>query len=89
MNTFFDTLRNLGFQRGPKRLVGGIGGGIARKYGFSITNLLGTAGPETMIRDLENGLGPDAGDVALHFYTFGGMSATAEWIAQHGGRTSA
>lgn len=63
--------------------------GIARKYGFSITNLLGTAGPETMIRDLEAGLGPDAGDVALHFYTFGGMAATAEWIRQHGGPNSA
>ena len=56
---------------------------IARTYGFSLTNLLGTAGPERMIRDLDAGLGTDTGDVALHFYTFGGVPATARWIAQH------
>lgn len=57
--------------------------GIARKYGFSLTNLLGTAGPERLIRDLQEGLSPDSGEVKLHFYTFGGMKATAEWIAAH------
>jgi phage shock protein PspC (stress-responsive transcriptional regulator) len=31
MDKIFDFLRNLGFERGPKRLVGGIGGGLARK----------------------------------------------------------
>lgn len=36
MNTFFDTLRGLGFQRGPKRLVAGIGGGIAHTYGINV-----------------------------------------------------
>lgn len=56
---------------------------IARTYGFSLTNLLGTAGPERMIRDLDAGLGADTGDVTLHFYTFGGVLATARWIAQH------
>lgn len=54
--------------------------GIAKKYGFSITNLLGTAGPDKLITDLGNGLTPAHGDVKLHFYTFGGMKNTAEWI---------
>ena len=55
---------------------------IAKKYGFSMTNLLGKAGPETFIRELEAGLDPAKhGEVLLHFYTFGGFKSTAEWIA--------
>jgi methylenetetrahydrofolate reductase (NADPH) len=55
---------------------------IARKYGFSVTNLLGKAGPETFIRGLEEGLDPARhGEVLLHFYTFGGFKSTAEWIS--------
>jgi methylenetetrahydrofolate reductase (NADPH) len=55
---------------------------IAKKYGFSMTNLLGKAGPEHFIRDLEAGLDPAKhGEVGLHFYTFGGFKTTAEWIA--------
>ncbi|MGJ9426844.1 methylenetetrahydrofolate reductase [Nesterenkonia halotolerans] len=57
--------------------------GIARKYGFSMTNLLGTAGPERLIRDLQKGLTAESGDVKLHFYTFGGMETTADWIADY------
>lgn len=57
--------------------------GIAKKYGFSLTNLLGTAGPEKMISALDAGLTPAHGDVKLHFYTFGGMKTTAEWIQEH------
>jgi methylenetetrahydrofolate reductase (NADPH) len=55
---------------------------IAKKYGFSVTNLLGKAGPDTFIRDLQAGLDPARhGEVGLHFYTFGGFKTTAEWIA--------
>ena len=55
---------------------------IARRYGFSMTNLLGKAGPEAFLRGLEDGLDPAAhGVVLLHFYTFGGFKGTAEWIA--------
>ena len=55
---------------------------IAKKYGLSVTNLLGKAGPENFIRDLQAGLDPDKhGVVKLHFYTFGGFKTTAEWIA--------
>lgn len=36
MNNFFDSLRGLGFRRGPRRLVGGIAGGIADKLGLNV-----------------------------------------------------
>jgi methylenetetrahydrofolate reductase (NADPH) len=75
---------------GIKRLLSfarrfGIGSsaGIVQKYGFSLTNLLGTAGPDRFITDLASRLDPERhGQVQLHFYTFGGMQATAEWIAE-------
>jgi methylenetetrahydrofolate reductase (NADPH) len=57
--------------------------GIAKKYGFSLTNLLGTAGPEKLISALDAAMTEDHGDVKLHFYTFGGMKATAEWISEY------
>ena len=54
---------------------------IAKKYGLSVTNLLGKAGPDRFIRDLQDGLDPlKHGEVKLHFYTFGGFKTTAEWI---------
>jgi methylenetetrahydrofolate reductase (NADPH) len=59
---------------------------IARKYGFSMTNLLGKAGPEKFLRELEASLDPAKhGQVLLHFYTFGGFKSTAEWIANFRG----
>jgi methylenetetrahydrofolate reductase (NADPH) len=57
--------------------------GIARKYGLSLTNLVGTAGPDTFLRDLADGYDSARhGDLRLHFYTFGGLQATAKWITQ-------
>ncbi|MGH3210195.1 MAG: methylenetetrahydrofolate reductase, partial [Trebonia sp.] len=57
---------------------------IAKKYGLSVTNLLGKAGPDRFIRDLQSALDPAKhGVVKLHFYTFGGFKTTAEWIANH------
>lgn len=64
------------------RMGVGTSAGIAKKYGFSITNLMGTAGPDRFIRALAEGLDPDRhGEVKLHFYTFGGLKTTSEWIA--------
>jgi methylenetetrahydrofolate reductase (NADPH) len=54
--------------------------GIAKKYGFSLTNLLGTAGPDRFIKDLAGRLTPEHGVVKLHFYTFGGVPATTTWV---------
>jgi len=72
---------------GIKRLLSfagrfGIGANamIVKKYGFSLTNLLGTAGPEKFITELAEKLTPAHGEVGLHFYAFGGLKATAEWI---------
>ncbi|WP_166999568.1 methylenetetrahydrofolate reductase [Paramicrobacterium fandaimingii] len=77
---------------GVKRLLGfarrfGIGANamIVKKYGFSLTNLMGTAGPDTFVSDLANLLSqePTAGEVSLHFYTFGGLKATADWANEY------
>lgn len=49
-----------------------------RKYGFSLTDLLGTAGPDLFVRRLAEQLRPEHhGTVKLHFYTFGGPAGTA------------
>jgi methylenetetrahydrofolate reductase (NADPH) len=59
----------------------GTGASIARKYGLSLTNLMGTAGPDRFLHTLAGGYLPARhGEVKLHFYTFGGLRATAEWI---------
>lgn len=36
MDRIFDTIRSLGFRRGPDRLVAGIGGAIAEKLGANV-----------------------------------------------------
>lgn len=76
---------------GIKRLLGfarrfGIGANaiIVKKYGFSLTNLMGTAGPDRFVSDLATLLAddPTSGDVKLHFYTFGGLLATSKWARE-------
>jgi methylenetetrahydrofolate reductase (NADPH) len=42
---------------------------------------MGTAGPDKFIGRLAKKLDPEKhGVVKLHFYTFGGLTATSEWI---------
>jgi len=54
---------------------------VMTKYGVSITKLLGTAGPDPIIKDMARGIDPNVhGEVLLHFYPFGGLLKTAEWI---------
>ncbi|UKA71112.1 methylenetetrahydrofolate reductase [Arthrobacter sp. FW306-06-A] len=82
---------------GVKRLLGfarrfGVGANamIVKKYGFSLTNLMGDAGPDRFVNDLAAVLAQHAPgqdqhlppQVGLHFYTFGGLLATADW-ARH------
>ena len=82
---------------GIKRLLGfarrfGVGANamIVKKYGFSLTNLMGDAGPDRFVNDLAAELAkrtsgpqdPAVGRVGLHFYTFGGLLATADWVRQ-------
>jgi methylenetetrahydrofolate reductase (NADPH) len=59
---------------------------VMKKYGVSITNLLGSAGPDKLIDAFVAGLTPEHGRVRLHFYPFGGLVSTAEWIATYNRR---
>lgn len=36
MDTIFDSLRSIGFRRGPRRIAAGIGGGLAEKLGLNV-----------------------------------------------------
>jgi methylenetetrahydrofolate reductase (NADPH) len=83
---------------GIKRLISfarrfGVGANamIVKKYGFSLTNLMGTAGPDKFVTALGGLLAePSTGSgmgglesVKLHLYTFGGLKATADWATQY------
>lgn len=92
--TGIDTIIRIGTPgpAGIKRLITfarrfGIGANamIVKKYGFSLTNLMGTAGPDKFVTDLAALLAEDpaSGPVKLHFYTFGGLLATTEWAQQY------
>ncbi|MEV5847607.1 methylenetetrahydrofolate reductase [Streptomyces sp. NPDC051985] len=75
---------------GVRRLMGyaarfgvGTSASIAKKYGLSLSNLMGTAGPDRFLHALADGYDPERhGTVKIHFYTFGGLKATSEWIGQ-------
>lgn len=56
---------------------------VLKKYGISVTNLLGTAGPDKLVNAFARGLGDEHGRVRLHFYPFGGMVKTLEWIGEY------
>ena len=59
----------------------GASASVMSKYGVSITRLLGTAGPDRLLDSLGTGLVPSVhGDVRLHFYPFGGVPRTAQWV---------
>ncbi len=61
----------------------GASASVMAKYGLSITNLLGTAGPDKLVDSFAARLGEEHGRVRLHFYPFGGLSKTVEWIAAY------
>ncbi|MDE2561420.1 MAG: methylenetetrahydrofolate reductase [Sphingomonadales bacterium] len=62
---------------------------VLRKYGISVTNLLGSAGPDKLVDAFARGLGAEHGRVRLHFYPFGGMTKTLEWIHDYEKRNGA
>lgn len=67
--------------RYAKRFGVSTSAGILQKYGLSLTNLVSSAGPDRFVRDLAAGLSSGQhGTVRLHFYTFGGLAATAMWV---------
>ena len=72
---------------GIKRLLGfakrcgvGASASVMKKYGISLTNLIGSAGPDKLVASLKAKLGAEHGRVRLHLYPFGALTASAEWI---------
>jgi len=57
---------------------------VLKKYGISIGKLLSVAGPDKMIDEFATGLSRDHYPVRLHFYPFGGLVRTVEWIEDYG-----
>ena len=75
---------------GIKRLLGfakrcgvGASASVMKKYGISLTNLLGSAGPDKLVSSLEKGLTPELGRVRLHLYPFGALTPSANWINEY------
>ncbi|WP_062296571.1 methylenetetrahydrofolate reductase [Demequina maris] len=56
--------------------------GIARKYGFSLASLVGTAGPDRFVAELGARLDDRHGEVRLHLFTFGTLDATVAWASE-------
>ena len=53
---------------------------VLKKYGISVSNLIGKAGPDKLVNSLDDKLTDRHGRVRLHFYPFGALAASAEWI---------
>lgn len=64
----------------------GASAAVMKKYGVSITNLLGSAGPDKLVDAFAAELGEEHGRVRLHFYPFGGLRKTVEWIEDYNQR---
>jgi methylenetetrahydrofolate reductase (NADPH) len=56
---------------------------VLAKYGISIGKLLGSAGPDRLVDALDQALRPEHGPVRLHFYPFGGLEKTVDWINEY------
>ena len=57
---------------------------VLQKYPLSMTSLLGSAGPDRFVTELADRYDPAVhGAVRMHFYTFGGIEATARWAQQY------
>lgn len=52
----------------------------AARYGFSLTHLVGTAGPDRFVTALASDLTGAHGDVRVHLYPFGDLEASAGWL---------
>ena len=73
---------------GIKRLLGfaarcgvGASASVMKKYGVSVTNLLGSAGPDKLVDSLNKKLNDgEHGRVRLHLYPFGALTASAQWV---------
>ena len=79
---------------GIKRLLGfaarcgvGASASVMKKYGVSVTNLFGRAGPDKLVDSLDRKLNDaEHGRVRLHLYPFGALSASADWVNEYDAR---
>lgn len=54
---------------------------VVAKYGLSLASLIGHTAPEALLAHLEEQYHPSVhGEASLHFYPFGGVAKTVEWI---------
>lgn len=54
--------------------------GLSRHAGL-VKHMFGTSAPDALVRALaDNAADGSLGDVAAHFYSFGGLAATARWV---------
>lgn len=67
----------------------GASASMLARYGISIGRLLGTAGPEVFVDRLLSGLTDAHGAVGPHFFPFGGIAPSLDWIERYRRRTSA
>jgi methylenetetrahydrofolate reductase (NADPH) len=52
------------------------------KFGVSLASLFGAAGPAALLTALDDALDPGLhGAVLVHFYSFGALARTAEWVS--------
>ncbi len=61
----------------------GASASVMKKYGISLTNLIGSAGPDKLVDAFAKGVSDHHGAVRLHFYPFGGLRKTVEWISEY------
>lgn len=59
------------------------------KYGTSIGKVIGTVGPRSFLERLAEGLEKrDYGHIALHFFTFGALQKTVDWVRSTSSKTA-
>lgn len=61
----------------------GASASVLAKYGISIGQLLGAAGPDKFVEGIAHRISEVGTDVRLHFYPFGGVSKALDWIEQY------
>lgn len=67
----------------------GASASMLARYGISIGRLLGTAGPEVFMDRMAAGLTEDHGLVSPHFFPFGGIAQSLDWIGHYRAQASA